>query len=130
MHGTSPSNAMQVSYFKMVEIVNISTQGGDTTKYRSRRYDNIRRSYNKVPEPPIQQYEAEIQQSTGAADIIMQGGDTTKYRSRRYDDTRRRYNKVPEPPIQQYEAEIQQSTGAANIMIQVYRVDTLRKYRG
>ena len=28
-------------------------QSGDTTKYRSRRYDNTRRRYNKVPEPPI-----------------------------------------------------------------------------
>ena len=75
---------MQVSQFKVVEIAKMSTQGGDTTKYRSRQ------------------------------DMIIQGGDTTKYRSRQYHTTRRRYNKVPEPPIQHYEAEIQQSTGAAN----------------
>ena len=75
---------MQVSQFKVVEIAKMSTQGGDTTKYRSRQ------------------------------DMIIQGGDTTKYRSRQYHTTRRRYNKVSEPPIQHYEAEIQQSTGAAN----------------
>ena len=65
------------------------------------RYDNTRRRYNKVPEPPIPHYEAEIQQSTGAA------------------------NTTYEAEIQQstgaanttYEAEIQQSTGAANTTI-------------
>ena len=78
-------------------------QGEDTTKYRSRQYDNTRRRYNKVPEPPIQQYEAEIQQSTGATNTTIRGGDTTKYRSRQYNNTRRRYNKVPEPPIQYHD---------------------------
>ena len=48
------------------------------------RYDNTRRRYNKVPEPPIPHYEAEIQQSTGAANTTLRGGDTTKYRSRQY----------------------------------------------
>ena len=78
-------------------------RSGDTTKYRSRLYNNTKRRYNKVPEPPIYQYKAEIQQSTGAAeyrqhkaeiqqstgaaDISLQGGDTTKYRSRRYINT-------------------------------------------
>ena len=114
---------MQVSQFKVVEIAKMSTQGGDTTKYRSRQdmiiqggdttkyrsrqYHTTRRRYNKVPEPPIQHYEAEIQQSTGAANTTLRGGDTTKYRSRQYNirggdttkyrsrqyhDTRRRYN--------------------------------------
>ena len=50
----------------------MSIQGGDTTKYRSRRYNNTRRKYNQVPEPPICQYKAEIQQSTGAAKIMIQ----------------------------------------------------------
>ena len=65
-------------------VLDIFNNGGDTTKYRSRR---------------IPYYKAKIQQSTGAAEYRqIRGGDTTKYRSRR---------------IQQYEAEIQQSTGAA-----------------
>ena len=85
-------------------------RSGDTTKYRSRLYNNTK---------------AEIQQSTGAAEYrsiqggdttkyrsrripTTQGGDTTKYRSRRYIDyTRRRYNKVPEPPIYQYKSIVQ-----------------------
>ena len=66
----------------------MSIQGGDTTKYRSRQYVNTRWRYNKVPEPPICQYKAEIQQSTGAANMSIQGGDTTKYRSRQDNNTR------------------------------------------